>query len=93
VKGNGPFSLPIGVPAARQRRALAVIIQRVSERLERDRELAELDALAAAARAGPGRLAVIEAAAGLGRTRLLQAARESGRETGMQVAAALSLRS
>jgi DNA-binding NarL/FixJ family response regulator len=60
----------------------------VSELLERDRELAELDALAADARAGAGRLAVIEAAAGLGKTRLVAAAREGGRRTGMRVLAA-----
>ena len=43
--------------------------------LERERELAKLDELVAAARAGTGCVAVIEAAAGLGKTRLLQAAR------------------
>jgi len=53
--------------------------------LERERELAELDALVVEAGAGAGRLAVIEAAAGLGKTRLLQAARERGRAAGMQV--------
>ena len=57
----------------------------MSELLERERELAELAALAAEACAGTGRLAVIEAPAGLGKTRLLQAARESGRRAGMQV--------
>jgi DNA-binding NarL/FixJ family response regulator len=60
----------------------------VSELLERERELAELDALAREACAGAGRLAVIEAAAGLGKTRLLQVARESGRGVGMRVLAA-----
>jgi DNA-binding NarL/FixJ family response regulator len=59
----------------------------VSELLERERELAELEALAADARSGTGRLAVIEAAAGLGKTRLLQAAREAGRGAGMRVLA------
>ncbi|HEV7494335.1 helix-turn-helix transcriptional regulator [Baekduia sp.] len=57
----------------------------MSELLERERELAELDALANEACAGAGRLVVIEAAAGLGKTRLLQAARESGRRVGMRV--------
>ena len=60
----------------------------MSELLERERELAELDALAREACAGAGRLVVIEAAAGLGKTRLLQAARESGRTAGMRVLAA-----
>ena len=60
----------------------------MSELLERERELAELDTVAREACAGAGRLAVIEAAAGLGKTRLLQAARESGRGAGMRVLAA-----
>ncbi len=60
----------------------------MSELLERERELAELDASANEACAGAGRLVVIEAAAGLGKTRLLQAARESGRRAGMRVLAA-----
>ncbi|HEV7772344.1 MAG TPA: AAA family ATPase [Conexibacter sp.] len=53
--------------------------------LERERELAEVDALVAEARVGAGRLLVIEAAAGLGKTRLLQVARERGRAAGMRV--------
>src|SRR5829696_6237125 len=60
----------------------------MSELLERERELAELDALVGEACAGAGRLAVIEAAAGLGKTRLLHAARERGRAAGMQVLSA-----
>ncbi|HZV72682.1 MAG TPA: AAA family ATPase [Conexibacter sp.] len=60
----------------------------MSELLERERELAELDALVTEACAGAGRLAVIEAAAGLGKTRLLQVAREGGRGVGMRVLAA-----
>src|SRR5215218_2260839 len=56
--------------------------------LERERELAEVDALIAEARAGAGRLVAIEAAAGLGKTRLLQVARERGRDAGMHVLAA-----
>ena len=43
--------------------------------LERERELAELEELLAAARAGSGRLLLVEAAAGLGKTRLLREAR------------------
>ncbi|MDR9369620.1 AAA family ATPase, partial [Conexibacter sp. JD483] len=52
---------------------------------ERERELAELDALVADACAGNGRLAVVEAAAGLGKTRLLLAARDRGRAAEMLV--------
>jgi DNA-binding CsgD family transcriptional regulator len=55
---------------------------------ERERELAELDAMVADASAGAGRLAVVEAAAGLGKTRLLLAARDRGRAAGMQVLSA-----
>ncbi len=60
----------------------------MSELLERERELAELDALVAEACAGAGRLAVIEATAGLGKTRLLQSACERGRQAGMRVLSA-----
>ncbi len=60
----------------------------MSALFERERELAELDAMVADACAGAGRLAVVEAAAGLGKTRLLLAARERGRAAGMQVLAA-----
>ena len=60
----------------------------MSTLLEREPELAELDALVVAACAGAGRLGAIEAAAGIGKTRLLQAARERGRGAGMRVLAA-----
>jgi len=60
----------------------------VSTLLERERELAELDAMVAEASAGRGCFAAIEAPAGLGKTRLLQAARERGRATDMRVLAA-----
>jgi DNA-binding NarL/FixJ family response regulator len=60
----------------------------MSELLEREQELAELDAMVAAARGGNGCFVAIEAAAGLGKTRLLQAARERGRTAGMRVLAA-----
>ena len=60
----------------------------MSALLERERELAELDAAIAAARAGDGSLVAIEAAAGLGKTRLLHAARERGDTAGMRVLAA-----
>lgn len=56
--------------------------------LERERELAELDAVVSDACDGGGRLAVVEAAAGLGKTRLLEAARDRGRGAGMRVMAA-----
>jgi len=52
--------------------------------LERERELAELDGALAAARAGRGRLVVVEAAAGLGKTRLLAAARERAAAAGLR---------
>jgi DNA-binding CsgD family transcriptional regulator len=60
----------------------------VTELLERERELAELDEMVRLAGAGSGCFAVIEAAAGLGKTRLLHAAREGGRQAGMRVLAA-----
>jgi DNA-binding NarL/FixJ family response regulator len=56
--------------------------------LERERELAELQALVGAARDGSGRFAVIEAQAGLGKTRLVQAARDVAAETELHVLAA-----
>ncbi len=60
----------------------------MSRLLERERELAELDAALAEAAAGSGCLLVVEAAAGLGKTRLLQVARERGGEAGLRVLAA-----
>ena len=57
----------------------------MSALLERERELAELDAMVREACDGSGRFAVIEAAAGLGKTRLLQAARTAGQDAGMRV--------
>ena len=56
--------------------------------LERERELAELDGLLAAARAGNGRLLLVEGAAGLGKTRLLREARRRADLSGMRVLAA-----
>jgi predicted ATPase len=44
--------------------------------LEREAEVAALTSLLDAARAGEGRLAVVEGTAGIGKTRLLAAARE-----------------
>ena len=57
----------------------------MSTLLEREHELAALDAAVAAAYAGSGQLVVIEAQAGLGKTRLLQAAREAAAHAGLQV--------
>src|SRR5215208_1999082 len=56
--------------------------------LERENELAAIEDLLAAARAGRGGLATIEAAAGLGKTRLLDAAVEGATAEGMRVLAA-----
>ena len=53
--------------------------------LERERELAELDAVVGEVVAGTGRLVAIEAKAGLGKTRLLQMAREAGTNAGLNV--------
>jgi DNA-binding SARP family transcriptional activator/DNA-binding CsgD family transcriptional regulator len=47
----------------------------IADLVERERELAELDALLAEARAGTGRVAVVEGPAGVGKTRLLAEAR------------------
>ena len=56
--------------------------------LERERELAELDGLLAEARAGTGRLLLVEGVAGLGKTRLLREARRLADVSGMRVLAA-----
>jgi predicted ATPase len=53
--------------------------------LERDGEIAQLDALMAAAREGAGRFVLVEGGAGIGKTRLLAAVRERGRDPGMHV--------
>src|SRR4051794_41833879 len=55
------------------------------ELLERDAEVEELTAALEDARAGHGRLVVIEGAAGIGKTRLLRVVREVGEAIGMQV--------
>ncbi len=52
--------------------------------LERERELAELDAAVGEARCGTGCLVAIEAQAGLGKTRLLQEARKVGAAAGLK---------
>ena len=56
--------------------------------LEREAQVAALEALADAARGGGGRLAVIEGSAGMGKTRLLAEARAIGGAAGMRVLAA-----
>ena len=56
--------------------------------LERERELAELEALLAEARAGTGRLLLVEGVAGLGKTRLLRETRRRADGSGMRVLAA-----
>jgi DNA-binding CsgD family transcriptional regulator len=56
--------------------------------LEREAQVAALEALAEAAWGGGGRFAVIEGSAGIGKTRLLAEARAIGRSAGMRVLAA-----
>jgi len=56
--------------------------------LEREHELAELDAVLSEARADRGTAVAIEASAGLGKTRLLREAREAARQAGLTVLSA-----
>jgi DNA-binding CsgD family transcriptional regulator len=56
--------------------------------LEREAELALLDSLLGEARAGRGRIAVVEGTAGIGKTRLLAEARAAASEDHMRVLAA-----
>jgi DNA-binding CsgD family transcriptional regulator len=58
---------------------------RAPELFERDAELAEIAACLEDARAGAGRLLMLEGVAGIGKTRLLGRAREVARAHGMQV--------
>ena len=58
---------------------------------ERERELEELAGALAAARAGTGRLVVIQGEAGVGKSRLLDAAARQARASGMDVLAARGL--
>src|SRR5262245_1500901 len=59
-----------------------------SSLLEREAQVGLLEALAAAAAEGEGRLAVIEGGAGIGKTRLLSEARALAADAGMRVLAA-----
>ncbi len=56
--------------------------------LEREAELAALEAALNDARRGAGRLVVIEGSAGIGKTRLLEEARDAATDSGMRVLAA-----
>jgi hypothetical protein len=53
--------------------------------LERDREVAALDELIAAAAGGEGWFAVLEAVAGMGKTRLVAETRRRAEEAGLRV--------
>ena len=55
--------------------------------LEREAQVAALQALAEAARGGGGRFVVIEGSAGIGKTRLLAEARAMAGSAGMRVLA------
>jgi len=52
--------------------------------LERERELASLDALIACAADGDGRVALVEGPAGIGKTRLMAETRRRADEAGLQ---------
>ena len=56
--------------------------------LERERELAELDALVLAAKAGEARLALVEGPAGIGKTQLMAELRRRAAAAGLRVVAA-----
>jgi DNA-binding CsgD family transcriptional regulator len=56
----------------------------LSQLLERERELAQLEAALASAGAGAGALAVVEGSAGIGKTQLLAVTRRAARERGMR---------
>lgn len=55
--------------------------------LERDREIASLEALIDGAAGGEARLALVEGPAGIGKTRLVAEARRLGGEAGFRVLA------
>src|SRR5262245_66221084 len=57
-------------------------------RLEREAQVAALEALADTARSGDGRFVIIEGSAGIGKTRLLAEARSIAGSAGMRVLAA-----
>ena len=72
-------------PAAQHRPAEVDVL------LERDAELAAIDAALAAARSGSGRLVMVRGEAGIGKSGLLRAARERARARGMLVLSAAGL--
>src|ERR1043165_2953746 len=65
--------------------AAAPVVRPAALLLERGEELARIDTALAVARAGRGRLLVIEAEPGMGKTGLLAAARTSAAASGMRV--------
>src|SRR5262245_16922369 len=80
---------PVGARTAQTDRGMrAEPATDASPPLERDAELAELAALAAAARSGSGRVVVVEGPAGIGKTRLLEVACSDARVSGMSVLSA-----
>ena len=62
--------------------------RRTGSLLERERELATLDSLVAAAIDGEASLAIVEGSAGIGKSRLIQAARERAADSGFRVLSA-----
>src|SRR3981081_2820806 len=56
--------------------------------VERDSEVAQIEALIGAAVSGRGELAVVEGPAGIGKTALISAARESAAAAGLRVLSA-----
>ncbi len=73
--------------AAERHRETAVAVAGTAL-LERERELQAIDGALEAARAGSGRLVVLEGAAGIGKTRLLGAAADRATEAGMHAVVA-----
>jgi DNA-binding CsgD family transcriptional regulator len=70
------------LPAGARVRGQTVVIEGSARLLERERELGELSDAVRAARAGHGRIVLIEAPAGLGKTSLLRAAARAAGDGG-----------